>query len=87
MSNPSQPAIQLGPDALLRLPRGAERSGSEVQVRTRWGLRSWAAAYRERHRVNRAFRRQQREFQQAFDACEHSPSGQRDLQTMWNARD
>jgi hypothetical protein len=104
MSNPSQSAIQLGlgADALLRRPRGSDRSAGEepriagelgttsdsaLDVRTRSSLRIWAAAYRDRRRLNRAFRRRQREFHQAYDACEYSPSAQRELQAIWDSRD
>jgi hypothetical protein len=47
----------------------------------------WFSAYRERRQVNRAFRRQQREFDSALGACEGQPNAQRELHTIWSLRD
>src|ERR1700759_5317493 len=83
MSISGQPAIRLGADALLK-PRAAERS---VPAPTQSRLGTWFSASRERHRVNRACRRQQREFEEVLGSCADLPSAQHELQTMWSLRD
>ncbi len=50
------------------------------------GIRqAWAARYAV-YRLNRAFRRNQREFDRAMDHIAHDPAGQRELQTSWASR-
>jgi hypothetical protein len=47
------------------------------------GLRNKITAYRSRRRLNRSFRRDQREFDNVLDAVAHDPAGQRELKTIW----
>jgi hypothetical protein len=50
------------------------------------GLGNKVQAFRARQRLNRAFRRSQRAFEDAMDAVAHDPAGQRELQSIWTSR-
>lgn len=65
-------------------PESAQAEPTAGSIRT--GLRAKLSAYAERRRVNRAFRRNQREFESVMDACVHDPACQRELQTIWSIR-
>lgn len=51
------------------------------------GLKARLSRRFEVYRVNRAFRRNQREFDNAMDSVAHDPAGQRELKTSWDLRD
>ena len=47
------------------------------------GLRNKISAYRARRRLNRSFRRNQREFENVMGHVAHDSAAQRELQTIW----
>jgi hypothetical protein len=64
---------------------------AEIQVEQpqtdRRGIRQALAARYAVYRLNRRFRRNQREFDRAMDHLAHDPSGQQELQMSWTLRD
>jgi hypothetical protein len=49
-------------------------------------VRSRIARRLEVRRINRAFRRDQRQFDSVMDACASSPNAQRELKLSWDVR-
>jgi hypothetical protein len=60
---------------------------AEQTTIVRSGLRARLRAAAECRRLNRAFRRRQREFFSAVDAVSHDPAAQRELSGIWASRD
>ncbi len=58
----------------------------EEQTASGRGIRQAVAARYAVYRLNRAFRRNQREFEDVMDCCVHDPAGQRELQMSWTLR-
>lgn len=61
-------------------------AASPVVETVRPDLRSKLSARYRVYRLNRAFRRNQREFDRAMDCIVHDVAGQRELQTSWTLR-
>lgn len=51
-----------------------------------FGLSNKVSAYRARRRLNRTFRRNQAEFDNAMNVVAHDPAGQREIQAIWTSR-
>jgi hypothetical protein len=50
-------------------------------------LRNKLSAYRARRRLNRSYRRNEREFDSKVDRLAHDPAAQRELTTIWTSGD
>jgi hypothetical protein len=61
-------------------------TGQERTVGGRSRIRQALAARYAVYRLNRQFRRNQREFDQAMDRIGHDAAGQRELQLSWTLR-
>lgn len=65
-------------------PADCAESETETDIFGRQvGLRNKLSAYRARRRLNRAFRRNQREFDIAINGLAHDPGAQRELTAIW----
>jgi hypothetical protein len=66
------------------IPDDFEGAGTEVNIFARQhGLRNKLSAFQARRRLNRTFRRNQREFDTVMNNAAHDPAGQRELHTSW----
>ena len=91
MSYPTHPASNT-----RRFRRADERAKGDAHwtSRTRQHAgpapRGWRQAMEARYaiyRLNRQFRRQQREFEDVMDQCRHDAAAQREIALIWAVRD
>ena len=65
-------------------PETNDSDDTEVNIFARQiGLRNKITAHRARRRLNRTYRRNQRQFHTVMDNVVHDPAAQRELQASW----